>query len=269
MAFDGPVDDIAAPTIRQRQRLLNTLGDLPTDAWQTPSRCAGWTVQDVAAHLAGVNQFWSFSIAMGVAGKPSKLLTAFDPASTPADMVAAMTDLSPKQVLAQLTDSTNALEAAIHALTTADWDRLAEAPPGHIPIRLVAHHALWDCWVHERDICLPLGLAVDEEPDELAACLRYSAAVGPSFALGNGRALTGVFGVAAHHPEVKFTLTAGDTITVKSVETHGDGVPCLTGSACDLIEMLSIRMPIPADTPNEWVDLLGILATTFTAGPAT
>ena len=31
-------------------------------------------------------------------------------------------------------------------------------------MRLLASHALWDGWVHERDIALPLGLTPPEEP---------------------------------------------------------------------------------------------------------
>ena len=68
---------------------------------------------------------------------------------------------------------------------------------------MVAHHALWDCWVHERDIVLPLGLPTAIEPDEVRACLRYAAALSPAFAISSGRALgillvfVGVFLAAA------------------------------------------------------------------------
>lgn len=35
----------------ERAWLADLLEDLPDDAWQHPSLCAGWTVRDVAAHL--------------------------------------------------------------------------------------------------------------------------------------------------------------------------------------------------------------------------
>jgi hypothetical protein len=41
--------------------------------------------------------------------------------------------------------------------------------------------------------------------------------------------------------------------------------PCLRGSAVDLIEALSVRMPLPADAPAEWHRLLNGLATVFDA----
>ena len=36
----------------QRLSLIELLEELPVDEWSTPSLCAGWSVQDVAAHLA-------------------------------------------------------------------------------------------------------------------------------------------------------------------------------------------------------------------------
>ena len=37
----------------------------------------------------------------------------------------------------------------------------------------VLHHALWDAWIHERDVLLPLGVSPTEEPDEVAALLDW------------------------------------------------------------------------------------------------
>ena len=36
----------------ERTWTADTLESLPPDAWETPSLCAGWSVRDVAAHLA-------------------------------------------------------------------------------------------------------------------------------------------------------------------------------------------------------------------------
>ena len=63
---------------------------------------------------------------------------------------------------------------------------LAEAPPGHIAIGLVAIHALWDSWVHERDMLIPLGLDPVVDDAEMEACLVYAAALGPAFHASTG-----------------------------------------------------------------------------------
>ena len=129
-------------------------------------------------------------------------------------------------------------------------------------IRLLAFHAIWDSWVHERDIALPLGVSPDEEPDELRSCLQYAAAVGPALAIGNGSAVRGKVAVAASAPDDHFTLDVGDSVAVRH-ESTGPEVPCLRGRPVELIEALSIRAPLPADAPAEWRRLLQGLATVF------
>ena len=58
ISIGGVPDDQLVPLTRQRRRLEAMLADLATDEWAAPSRCDDWTVQDVVAHLAGVNTFW-------------------------------------------------------------------------------------------------------------------------------------------------------------------------------------------------------------------
>src|SRR3954468_19555811 len=43
----------------QRRRLVELLEDLSDDEWDHPSLCAGWTVRQVAAHVALQNTGWS------------------------------------------------------------------------------------------------------------------------------------------------------------------------------------------------------------------
>ena len=43
----------------QRRALVNLLQDLPEPDWNRPSLCAGWTIRQVAAHLALQNTPWS------------------------------------------------------------------------------------------------------------------------------------------------------------------------------------------------------------------
>ena len=50
VTFDG-APPVGPPLIRQRLRLLDVLADLSDDQWAAPSRCEGWRVQDVAAHI--------------------------------------------------------------------------------------------------------------------------------------------------------------------------------------------------------------------------
>ena len=61
---------------------------------------------------------------------------------------------------------------------------------------------------------------------------------------------------------MRFTLEVDDTIVVRSVAPPPT-VPCLRGPAVDLVEALSIRLPLPPETPTEWRALAKALATVF------
>jgi uncharacterized protein (TIGR03083 family) len=239
--------------------MLESLSD---GDWGAASRCDGWTVQDVVSHLIGVNGFWRASVVAGLAGAPTRVLAGFDPATTPALMVAAMGELTPPQVLDQFVASNDALFEVIGELDAAGWGTLAESPAGHVPIRVIAHHALWDCWVHERDIALPLGLNPPAELDEVRSCLRFAAALSPAFAISAGHELTGVFAVDAGDPALCFVLEVGDAVAVRDQVAPPDA-PCLRGGAVELVEALSLRAPLPASTPRAWLRLLQGLATAF------
>jgi len=261
--LDGTPADILAPVIRQRRRLTATLASFTDDQWAHPSRCAGWSNRDVIIHLDSTNSFWAFSIAAGQRGEPTQFLATFDPVATPAQLVTAAKDLSADDVMDKFQKSTAALENALTALADDEWLALAEGPPGHISISALAHHALWDSWVHERDVLLPLGMATTDEPDEVAACLRYVAALAPAFALTIGSAATGTLAVTASNPDVAFTVEIGEAVDVRAGTGASDLQ--LTGDAVGLIEALSIRQPLAQSIPADCQWMISGLAEVFDA----
>ena len=178
-----------------------------------------------------------------------------------------MRALTPTEVLDQFVSSNNAFLGTIAELDDAAWSTLAETPPGHLPIRLLAQHALWDSWIHERDIALPLGLTSALELDEVLSCLQYAAALSPALAFSAGTALVGTFSVEANNPELRFDLEVGDTVAVGEGLAAGDA-PCLRGDAVELVEALSLRAPLPLSAPDEWRQLFRGLATTFDSEPS-
>lgn len=259
--LDGEPNSIAQPTITQRQRLANSAVELG-DALLGPSRCEGWSGLDVLAHLDGTNRFWSMSIAAAVAGEPSRVLAGFDPVATPAAMVDAGRDRPAAEVLDSFVESTNRLVDDIAAIPTDDWNVLGEAPPGHMTIGAVMHHALWDSWVHERDVLLPLDVTPVEEPDEIRAALRYAAALSPALGTASGRRRTGQVVVAGNEPDVVFAVTVDDDVAVSSCSDPGDDT-VVRGSSVALLEAFSARGPFPSPVDDSWGWILQGLAEAF------
>lgn len=266
IVIDGPIDDQRDTLVRQRRRMVSQLASLSDDQWRTPSRCDGWTAQDVIAHLSGTNEFWQVSMMAGLAGAPTRFLERFDPKATPAAMVGAMQALTPAETYERFVESTTAMCAVVGALDDDGWATIAEAPPGHVPIRLVAHHALWDAWVHERDILLPLGVAPAEEGDEVIACLRYAAALGPALTLMSDGDRRGVLAIDASEPTTQIVVDVADVVSVREGPVPG-GSAVLRGRAVDLLEMLSIRVPFdqPVRDDARWM-LDGLAAVFETTG---
>jgi uncharacterized protein (TIGR03083 family) len=261
---DAVVRSPSTALVRQRARLAESLRGLTAGEWDTPSRCGGWTVQDVAEHLAGVNRFWSLSILAGLRGEPTRLLASFDPVRVPAAMVEAARGATALATLESFQATNARLAAVVASLTDADWDKPAEAPPGHVAIRAVALHALWDSWVHERDILLPLSHRQAVESDEVLLSLAWAAALGPGLRAAAGSTSAGSLGVIGHHPEITMTVQAGGVVTVvPGVPDDADAT--IEGDAVELVEALSLRAPAPAIAEkHRW--LLAGLDEAFDAG---
>lgn len=125
----------------------------------------------------------------------------------------------------------------------------------------VVHHALWDSWVHERDILLPLGIDPVEEPDEIEACLRYVAALGPAFALTRDPGATGVLQVRATDPDHSFVVQVDGHAAVRT--GGGDADATVTGPAVELLESFSVRRPLDRPVPSGAAWLVSGLVETF------
>jgi uncharacterized protein (TIGR03083 family) len=262
LTLDGEPGDILGPLVRQRRRLAAALAAFDEAQWRHPSRCAGWSSRDVVVHLDSTNAFWTFSIAAGLRGEPTRFLATFDPVSSPAQLVAGSGEMPAGEVLERFVASTEAFADLLASIDGDGWSRPAEAPPGHIAVAAVAHHALWDSWVHERDILLPLGVTPDVEDDEVIACLRYGAGLGPALALDRGRTDRGVLAVEVTGPDLSVVVDIGDRVEVRC----GPASPAdltLRGDALAVLEALSVRGPFPHPIPPSSTWMLDGLTETF------
>lgn len=263
VVLDGPPGAILAPTVRQRRRLADLLATFDDEQWAHPSRCAGWSNRDVIVHLDSTNGFWAFSILAGLRGEPTRFLATFDPVSSPAALVDAAAGVTNAEVLQRFVASTDAFLEVLESLGDVDWERAAEAPPGHIAVSALAHHALWDSWVHERDIVLPLGIDPTEVDDEIVACLRYGAGLAPAFTLSRDPSRRGVLALASTGPSVDAVVTVDGHVSVCAGTAAAAADVVLDGDSVELLEALSIRRPLTTAIPDEARWLVAGLAETF------
>ncbi len=261
-------DDGEHPVMRQRRRLEGVLRDLSEAEWHTASRCEGWSVQDVIIHLSSTNSFWAFSISAGLAGEPSTFLATFDPVASPAELVEGAQGTSVAHTLGEFTAGNDALSSALTTVDGPGWAVLAEAPPGHLPIRLVADHALWDAWIHERDVLVPLGRAQTLEADEVRRCLRYAVGLGRAFAVSRGDTDHRSMVVAVADPVDRVVVvTEGDHVRIHAGEAPADAAR-IEGDAVALVELLSMRDP-GVEPPAGLSWLTRGLAEVFDTAPST
>jgi uncharacterized protein (TIGR03083 family) len=94
---------------RERREIHDYLSTLPAERWQQPSACEGWTVVEVAAHLAG---FLSVSVA-GLAARMAR--AGFFPPRANARDVARWTERGAPAIVAALGDDQPLGVATVYA----------------------------------------------------------------------------------------------------------------------------------------------------------
>ncbi|MEV7626889.1 maleylpyruvate isomerase N-terminal domain-containing protein [Actinoplanes sp. NPDC089786] len=142
-----------------RARTIKMLEQLPVAEWESSSRCAGWSVHDVARHIRD----FALIHTARLAGRPSPFGDdPFDPRSSPAQWLRHSEGTPTTQTLDDLRRLAGEEAESI--------DRRIDDPPVRLwwsPLRRKVHwsvfslHIFWDAWLHESDIAVALGRPVD------------------------------------------------------------------------------------------------------------
>ena len=130
--------------------LLPTLDEAD---WSMSTDCPGWTVKDVAAHLAHLEN----ALATGEAGTDDPPLAVMSSVYTEAG-VQARSSHTTAELCAEFADAVSARELSLQTLPE-DPQSLAPAAPGGINWSwdtLLRNRAI-DMWVHEQDIRRAVG----------------------------------------------------------------------------------------------------------------
>ncbi len=155
-----------------RRRFAAEVASLDAASLATQSRCALWSVADVLRHLGDVDG-WMHAIWSG--GRPP--FTTFDPILTPHEFVVAGRSIPDLEARDRFVASSETMAAEVERSGPERWGLRSVSPVGFVPWWLSALHVFFDSWIHERDVLLPLGIAVPVEPSEALPVLAYSFAI--------------------------------------------------------------------------------------------
>ncbi|MEO5663345.1 MAG: maleylpyruvate isomerase family mycothiol-dependent enzyme [Nocardioides sp.] len=167
----------------ERRALAATLTDLTPEQWQADSLCAGWTVQDVAAHVISHPQ-------IGWAQMPAMVARNFGRSYN------AMIFREVKRMGASSTRESILADYATYDRSTRKVPTTTVLEP------------LMDCLVHHQDIVRPLGLRRDMHPE--AAAVAADRARTLAFLSGSRKVVTSTRMVAT---DVDWVRGSGPTIT--------------------------------------------------------
>jgi uncharacterized protein (TIGR03083 family) len=164
--------DPVAQWERETARVLQHLRGVPDDAalWQQPSRCAGWTVRDVVAHLTAEQEYFhacrdgtvqALMEAMGARGATD--IESFNELGIREHLA-----LENVALLRELEDR----DARSRAGFRERGDGTVDTSVGEYPARWQAFHLAGEIATHADDIGVPVP--ADEQADRLAWRVRFS-----------------------------------------------------------------------------------------------
>lgn len=152
-----PREEVIAGTADGLARFEELVRSLDDAAWQTPTRCEGWTVADVAAHVIG-------TITQITTGRTNELV---EPDNT-TRQAAERRGRTPAELADELHGGAKLANDLLAVFDNAAWNG---PPPVDIPGTLGdAVEAIWyDSYVHGEDILAALGRPAERGPGLKAA----------------------------------------------------------------------------------------------------
>jgi uncharacterized protein (TIGR03083 family) len=225
---------------QHRARLVTALEGLDGEDWLAPSRCARWTIADVVGHLRWGTETALELIRRVEAGSGERFFTAFDPRATPEAELAPLRARDPAEHIAVIRTGTATLLAAARDLLARGVEEEADTPLGWVPWPLSVNHLLWDSWLHERDVLVPLRTEPRPDPVEVRLVGAYQLVI-----LGAVLSMFGMRGTVDLRLEGACggaqRLRVGDEVVVDSPDGPPGEEGCITGEAVAVIEAMSGR----------------------------
>lgn len=212
----------AHPSVSMLTRCWESIDDLlkglSADQWSTPSLCPAWDISGVVIHLVAVEE-----MLLGSAPSDFAENLPFDQVVTASQDMAS---LDPTALLARFRDVTAQRRHELESLDADGFDTAVMTPVGPGTYGRFMNVRVFDNWVHEQDMRLPLGQPAHEDGpaaersiDEIEMSLPYI--VGKRIGLADGMSIT-------------FELT-GPVERMMSLRVDGRATPIEPTTAVDVM----------------------------------
>lgn len=162
------------------------LGGLTDEQWAAPSLCPAWDVRGVVGHLGGVEHM--------LLGEEPGSMTETIPFAKVGEWLAAVDGLGNDEFLARYRATIDARRAELDTYTDEQLERTSLTPVGPGTYGRFMAVRVFDYWVHEQDMRVPLGLpghesgpAAEMAIDEIHRSLPYI--VGKKIGLADGMSI--------------------------------------------------------------------------------
>lgn len=201
--------DHARVAIRREMRgVFTCLASLEDGTWSAATRCDGWSVTDLVAHLVWGQRLEAAGLQGAAEGREA------------ADIPAPVEGAGPEVLVEQLRVAHADLDASLEALDEAALGRLAPMPFGLAPVALLLQIIAMEVGVHASDLREAVGGDGVLEDDVIAATATVLEGFLPSLA-GNGSPPEGPVGFRLLGEEVDLQL-AFDGTTWSTSRTGGE-----------------------------------------------
>lgn len=156
------------PAVDQLNRCWASLDDLfedlATDQWTTQSLCPDWSVRGVLEHLGAIEHM--------LLGEAPGSLTETLPFAKAGEWMQEVAALSDTEVLARYRDVIAGRRAELAAMSDDEFDLPCMTPVGPGTYGRFMDIRVFDFWVHEQDIRVPLGRPGHETGPAAEAAIR-------------------------------------------------------------------------------------------------
>ncbi len=190
----------------QRERFVAVLRGFGADDWAAPTRCADWSAHDVVRHLCDVSTLLA---ATSPGDRRLDITAGFDPRVSPRRWAVVPADESRDATFRRFTTTTEQMLGQLRAWLAQDRRFDVHLPYGLMDWTVLALHAFWDSWLHERDVLLAQGREHPTDDDATFYATAYGLFTGrrqrPGAVVGVPRLITGSSADAVHRTARKYS----------------------------------------------------------------